>query len=293
MEYTINNGKISLTVDSLGAEVHSVKTEKREYMWNGNPKYWKGHAPLLFPVVGRMDTETIKIGGKPYPMATHGFLSSTEFDVTKQCNDVLVMEASFSDETLKCYPFKFKVVATYKILEKGVLMSYDIYNLDDKTMCYGFGLHPGFQCYDNETDTIEDFYVEFNEVFSLNKPYRMPNALVDMSRRIPVIENSNRIDLKEEYFNKDALIKDNIPYTGAKLCHQDGTVLVDTKFEGFSWFNVWRFQHNPYVCLEPWSSMHGVYPFPENLEDNESTKYLDPNNAETYKMEITLGEFVN
>ena len=52
--FQISNDKITLQVDSLWAEVKSLKSvpDNREYMWHGDPAYWGRTSPVLFPIVG-------------------------------------------------------------------------------------------------------------------------------------------------------------------------------------------------------------------------------------------------
>ena len=53
-EYTVSNDYLSLTVASRGAEVVSLQSPEdgTEFIWQGDPRYWEDHSPLLFPAVG-------------------------------------------------------------------------------------------------------------------------------------------------------------------------------------------------------------------------------------------------
>ena len=43
MLHTIQNAAMAVTVDSLGAQLMSITAAGgMEYMWNGDPAYWKG-----------------------------------------------------------------------------------------------------------------------------------------------------------------------------------------------------------------------------------------------------------
>jgi galactose mutarotase-like enzyme len=55
---TITSGSLRATIAHHGAELQSLKDgEGREYMSNGNPAFWHGRAPLLFPIVGRLNAD--------------------------------------------------------------------------------------------------------------------------------------------------------------------------------------------------------------------------------------------
>ena len=51
--YQLENEHIYLEVASHGAELVRLvgKKTKKEYLFDGDPKYWKRHSPILFPFV--------------------------------------------------------------------------------------------------------------------------------------------------------------------------------------------------------------------------------------------------
>ena len=53
--YTIENEKLSVTIDAHGAELSSIydKENDRELIWQADPAFWNRHAPVLFPNVGK------------------------------------------------------------------------------------------------------------------------------------------------------------------------------------------------------------------------------------------------
>ena len=51
----IQNDKLTVTVDSMGAALWSIQDDrKREYLWQGDVRYWKDRAPNLFPYIARL-----------------------------------------------------------------------------------------------------------------------------------------------------------------------------------------------------------------------------------------------
>lgn len=47
MLYEIKNDKLSITADTFGAELHSIKLDGKEYLWQCGDA-WKRYAPILF-----------------------------------------------------------------------------------------------------------------------------------------------------------------------------------------------------------------------------------------------------
>ena len=64
MKYTIQNEFISVSIDSLGAQLTSLKkiSTTLEYIWCADEKYWGRSSPILFPIVGKLiDDEYILV----------------------------------------------------------------------------------------------------------------------------------------------------------------------------------------------------------------------------------------
>jgi galactose mutarotase-like enzyme len=61
------------SVLAQGAELCSLKNDGgEELIWQAGPE-WPRHAPLLFPIVGRLKNDELRHRGKSYGMTQHGF----------------------------------------------------------------------------------------------------------------------------------------------------------------------------------------------------------------------------
>ena len=56
----LENEGFRVEINPFGAELTSFrsKTTGTEYVWGGDPAAWKRHAPVLFPIVGRLKDKT-------------------------------------------------------------------------------------------------------------------------------------------------------------------------------------------------------------------------------------------
>ena len=54
-----------------GAELTSIKFNGKEMLYQGGA--WNRHAPILFPIVGRLKNDETIINGKVYHMKQHRF----------------------------------------------------------------------------------------------------------------------------------------------------------------------------------------------------------------------------
>ena len=82
----IENEYLTVQIDPLGAQMHSIKRneDEREYLWQGDPASWKRQAPVLFPFVGRLKDDQYEYQGKIYHQTQHGFARDREFKVIEQ-----------------------------------------------------------------------------------------------------------------------------------------------------------------------------------------------------------------
>lgn len=75
MTVLIENEQLRALISEHGAELTSLveKNGSREYLWNGDAKYWKRHAPVLFPIEGKLKDDKYFVEGKEFHMTQHGF----------------------------------------------------------------------------------------------------------------------------------------------------------------------------------------------------------------------------
>ena len=161
MTYTLKNENLTVTINSLGAEVVSVKDRNgRELWWNGDPAFWKGHSPILFPACGGLWNGKYSLNGKEYNMPKHGFAKGMEFEIDKNSpvtDSDEVSEVSFTttsnDETMACFPFKWQLTLRYTLRGEQLECEAEVSNLSDETMHYQIGGHPALALPD--FDTVE------------------------------------------------------------------------------------------------------------------------------------------
>lgn len=115
MLYEIKNDKLSISADTFGAELHSIKLDGKEYLWQcGNA--WKRYAPILFPFICSPKDRTYKAGGQEYHMAAnHGFARDSEFTYAGSTKNSVSFLLKDNDVTLAQYPYHFELEVTYSI----------------------------------------------------------------------------------------------------------------------------------------------------------------------------------
>ena len=162
--YIIQNEKVLVEVDEHASEIHSFKDLETgiEYMWNGNPAYWSGRNPTLFPMVGSTYDKLLHIKGKTYATGNHGFARHSDFTCVKHDDHEIVMELKDSEETLKQYPYHFTMDIHYVLQDRTLTITYDITNENEEGMPFHFGLHPAFNVPMDQTKKYEDYQLVFD-----------------------------------------------------------------------------------------------------------------------------------
>lgn len=254
MNYTIKNNEITLNVDEQAAEMHSLKLNSNdyEYLWQGNPEYWKGRNPILFPQVSSTLDKANIINGKEYPMGNHGFARNSKFNLVESSDNSLTLSLKDNEETLSQYPYHFELLVNYSLKDKSVYISYEIKNLNDEIMSFGFGLHPAF------------------------------NTDRDFKETKVMFDDKKELVISKELFEKYPTYFENPTPKYAVLATNNHHVRLD--FQDFNILAVWS-PLAPFVCIEPWLSSPASDKVFENRKDNINLK-----GHETFKVsyKITL-----
>jgi len=81
MSVRIASPQLSAEVSETGAELIRLQDEQgRDLLWDGDPAFWTGRSPLLFPIVGRVRNDRIRVGDAEYELPRHGFARTSPFD---------------------------------------------------------------------------------------------------------------------------------------------------------------------------------------------------------------------
>lgn len=277
--FKLENDLAKVEVSEQAAEVISFfnKENNKEYMWQGDPQYWSGRNPVLFPLVGATyNDKKYRLYGKEYAFKTnHGFARYSKFDCVKNDGDEIIMRLEENEDTYSQYPFKFTLDASYQLDGRVLTITYTITNQDEKDMPFGFGLHPAFNCPLNENETIKDYYVKFND------QEKQTNLIGDYEI------DGDRIDLSYEIFKgNETLIFEDMNSNSATLTN--GTNGVKVTFDGYKWFAIWTKQDFPFVCLEPWHTHTDFEANNWDFDQRPGTTILKPNEVYTtaYTIEI-------
>ena len=288
MEFKIKNKYLELVVSSHGAEKQSlVCLENNINYLRDVDEYWNRHAPLLFPIVGKLrDLKTI-INNKEYSMKQHGFVRDMEFELYNQTGDQITLVNTYNEETLKMYPFKYKVLVTYTLDEKTLHTEFKVVNEDYQVIPFNYGGHPGFRCPLYKDEKFEDYSVVFEKTENFNAPLvKVENGTLDFDHTIEY-KNIDKIDLEYKYFELDAIVIPNVKSQSVKLVNKDNKG-VKFDFKGFPSLAIWTRPNAPFVCLEPWIGYADKYNSNYNFIEKDNMQFLNPEEEFKVTYSITI-----
>lgn len=265
--YSIQNSEITVTINSIGAELISLKKENREYIWQGAKDMWSHHSPILFPIVGGLKDNEFIYKNKTYSLPKHGFASKSDFALKKQSSNELIFELINTSSTMDVYPFAFKLTVTYNISNSSLKTSYNVENLSDvSNMYFSIGAHPAFNCPILKGQNRNEYQLVFDKRLKPLVQMRRDNMLVDEFRQ--VFKDEGILNIDDHLFDDNALIFSPNPFSSVELRHeptQRSYLKID--FENFPYLGLWSSLNkesiSPFICIEPW------YGINDNLNHNK------------------------
>ena len=89
-------------------------------MWQGNPDFWSGQDPILFPIIGRLLNDKYTLNGKEYSMPKHGLVRKQAFSLIEKKNDEMTFLITADDNTRAAYPFEFELYVNYILIDRNL-----------------------------------------------------------------------------------------------------------------------------------------------------------------------------
>ncbi|AYW45187.1 aldose 1-epimerase family protein [Tetragenococcus koreensis] len=254
MGITIETNHLKAVLDEKGAELTSLKRKDAdiEYIWQADPKYWKRHAPVLFPIVGSLKANTYTYKGKSYHLPQHGFARDMVFELIDQKEDAVSFRLKSTEETKKMYPFDFELTIGYALGGDGLTVDYQVKNTADDEMYFSIGGHPAFNVPLEDSFEFTDYYVDPSPMKSrINLPLK--EGLIDLEQRT-LGQTNTTIALNHELFENDALIYETKGLNSFAIRNEQSKHSVTLSFKNFSYVGIWSTypKESPFVCIEPW-----------------------------------------
>lgn len=285
----LRNENVEIAVSGHGAELHSLLDRKTgtQYIWQGDETYWKWHAPICFPITGRVHDDTYTVDGKQYHLTVHGFARDYDFDLLKKTENSIIYELKYSDETLKVYPYKFSLKLEYVLQNNGVKVNYFVENLDDKNIYFAIGLHTGYNCPIDKNDNFEDYEFILEKKENLDR-YFLENGIMP-DKKEAFLRNEDTIPVTKELFKRDIIFMQNVKSKNIVLKSKKSGKAVRVSYDNFDNLGLWtKPQGAPFICIEPWKGLPDKKDVCVDFAQKDGNNCLKPSEIFkcSYKIEI-------
>lgn len=271
----LENKNLRVEIAEKGAEIRRVTYCKEEKFWNGDPKYWTGVSPVLFPICSGLPDDKFTFEGKEYILEKHGFLKGMNSFVESKTQTSATFLFTETEETLKHYPWRFEVRVVYTLVDDSINVDYCVKNTSQKNMYFSIGAHEAYLC----NEGIEQYDIIFEKQETLYA-YELEGSLLS-NRKNLIIENSKVLRLEKKYFEIDALIFKDIKSRYATLKNRETGKSVSVEFGGFDYLLIWHKVGAPYICIEPWAGITSTVGADYDITKKEGIIKLEPNKEKT------------
>ncbi len=284
---TLENDTLQIVVDSFGSQLRCIESKSGlQFLWQGDKKYWADSSPLLFPIVGRLSGQVLRINGKEYNTPKHGFARNMDFELVSKSAERLLYRLTDTPDTLAVYPYRFTLDVEYVLEGDRLDVCFKVINNSDTTMYFSLGVHPGFRCPLQDCEKFSDYYLEFEHSETADR-WALEDGLLGRCDK-NYLRDQKILELNEDVFKDDALIFKGLKSRSVSLCGNKNGHKVTVAFPDFKHLGIWtRAGGAPFVCIEPWFGYDDVKGFNGDISEKEGIERLNAGQAFKSRYAIT------
>ena len=289
MIHTIQNKFLTVSAKEAGAELQSILgADGTEYLWQGDAKYWSDRALNIFPYVARLNEGEYYLDGKRNKMAIHGIAPYRNFTVVENDGTRMVFELRSDEQTYAEYPRRFVFRIVYALQGKTLTVSFRCENLDEKTMYFGLGGHPGFNVPLERGKEFEDYRLRFSEKCDAYRVGFDASCFVTHADTPFHLEEGTVLSLRHDLFDDDAIVLRDM--AREVTLESDGGHSVTVRYPCMDYLGLWHWPKTdaPYICIEPWCSLPADAGKITVFEEQKDLIRLEPGKTYTNDWTITI-----
>lgn len=285
--HTIRTDRISAAIKADGAELCSLKSaDGLELLWQAGPE-WPRHAPVLFPIVGRLKNDELRYRGKAYPMTQHGFARDSRFAWLEREPSFCRLVLQDGPETRARYPFAFRLVVTYAVRDADLEVSLQVFNMGEEVLPASVGAHPAFNWPLLPGLSKEDYRLVFSA--QETAPIRRLKEGLMRPEPEPTPIQGDTLDVTEQLFADDAIIMDQLASSSVRYEGARGPS-IEMSWDGFRELGVWSKPSGaPFLCIEPWRGYASPADFAGDFIDKPGLMHIPPGEQQALRYRMRVG----
>ncbi|WP_192986115.1 aldose 1-epimerase family protein [Carnobacterium mobile] len=292
----IENEYLRITIKEKGAELASVynKTKSFDYLWSGDDRYWSRHAPVLFPIIGKLNQDAYTVENQQYTMSQHGFARDFDFEVIHQNEQSVLFRLTDNEQTRNLYPFHFSLDIHYLLEGKTLSVNYSVKNLnEDKQMPFSLSAHPGFNVPLNNEGSFSDYQLNFTP--TLTDPVQILEIddgpfpyITGEKKEFPMIKDST-LNLTYDTFDNGLLILNeaiNTVTLSSRL--SENSISLDVR--EFPYLTLWTGENKQasFLCIEPFYGLPDQIGEIGDLHQKKGSCILDPSASKNLSFSMSF-----
>jgi galactose mutarotase-like enzyme len=292
---TISNGTLTVQISAHGAELQSIRKDGKEYLWQGDTKFWGRRSPVLFPCVGRVWDNHYHHLGNTYEIGQHGFARDMDFGLTYKGGDGAVYWLENTPDTLGKFPFPFRLLIGYLLEGNSIVVKWRVENTGALEMPFQIGAHPAFYYPQFDAESEERGYFQLERTASSSAPleYTSPveKGCASPERHPLTLDADGLMPLNIHTFDCDTYIFEDKQLRRVSLLDRDRHPYVSLEFDTplvALWSPAKAHPDCPFVCIEPWYGRCDSVGYQGEWADREWMQKLAPGEVFDVSYRITI-----
>lgn len=285
----ISNSILTVCIAAHGAELQSIKKKDKEYLWQGDARFWGRRSPVLFPNVGRVWNNQYRHKGQTFEIGQHGFARDMDFELIHHSEQAIAYRLSSSPETLSKYPFPFELQIGYELEENRIKVKWQVKNTGDKKMDFQIGAHPAFYFPDfNAAEYAKGFFA-FNRTADLTYISPKEKGCSSPERHSLALNEDKLMPIDLHTFDCDTYMFDEHQLNKVTLLSNEKKPVVSVEFDTplvALWSPTVAHPDCPFVCIEPWYGRCDTVDYEGEWENREWMQHLEP--QEVFNAEYSI-----
>ena len=257
---SISSNSLTASIDTMGAQLMSLRKGESEYLWQGDSNWWPRRAPILFPIVGVLKDSKAESAEGTISLARHGLARLNQFEVVEQSPSSVTLQLKSTEETRKSYPYDFELKLIFSVDGDTLTQMYKVTNPANVVLPFTLGAHPAFNIPipGVEAASLDQYHLLFTHSWTSFGPSITDEGLCDYATPQRLVVDSDTLPLSWELIDHEKTITfEDVPDRRITLTANAETSSethgIQMDFEGFDYLGIWSAAPGcPFVALEPW-----------------------------------------
>ena len=293
---SISSNSLTASIDTMGAQLMSLRKGESEYLWQGDPNWWPRRAPILFPIVGVLKDSKAESAEGTISLARHGLARLNEFKVVEQSTSSVTLQLKSTEETRKAYPYDFELKLIFSVAGDTLTQTYEVTNPANVVLPFTLGAHPAFNIPipGVEAASLDQYHLLFTRSWTSFGPSITDEGLCDYTTPQRLIVDSDTLPLSWELIDREKTITlEDVPDRRITLATSTETHSeahgIQMDFEGFDYLGIWSATPGcPFVALEPWCGIADTVDCDGIFEHKPGIMCLEPEQSITKTLSVKV-----